>query len=97
LLIRFFSTDIVLLVPLHEITHPHFHGSTRRVPHITDEIVHIGAGGGNVSRLDGEKILPGFFAKAFFDYLDKSKQFHRLVVADIVEPVRCHTRPGIKN
>ena len=58
--------------------------SESNLPH---QVVHIGTGDQHLTGLDGEHIFVCFLSQALFKHFNKMTQFHRLIIADVVQTI----------
>src|SRR5271166_5386655 len=83
------SIDLaILLVPGDEAGNPLFNRCLRRKPQISAGGPNIGKAFQHVTGLDRQHLLPGGAASRLFNDRDELQQVFRLVIAEVVKPVR---------
>lgn len=80
---------IEIPVPIHKPFHANFDRRAGRVTRIARELGHIRVSVGNIAGLHRQQIFHSAFAEAILDDFDITREFDRLVIADVVDTVRC--------
>src|SRR5919106_2720513 len=82
------SPSVIFFVPIHKPGDADFNGGGRAVLYAGNQVLDIGIGIGHITGLERQQILSGLFPQTILQDLNEMQQMHRLVVADVVEPVR---------
>ena len=77
----------VVAIPGNKAADAFLDGCGGSEPDVAHEVIHIRIGGRNIAGLHRQKAFLRCFPKALLDHLDEMHQFHRVVVADVVELV----------
>ena len=81
--------DVVeLQVPVHEVFHALLDRCGRLVTDVLAQVLGVGPGVGHVAGLQGKQVFYCLAAEAFLQHFDITHQLHRLMIADVVEPIR---------
>ncbi len=54
---------------------------------VSNEVIDIGIGGWDISKLHGHQSFLGSFAESFFKATDEVIQLNRLIVANVIDPI----------
>ena len=78
------STAVVAAIPVYETTDANLDGCCRLVVKLFDEIANVGVGVRYIAGLERQEFLDRRLAQSLFQRGDVIHEFHRLVVADVV-------------
>ena len=83
------SAVVVLPVPIYEFLHAFFDRCAGPETDVALKRIDVSECGRNVTRLHGEHIFLRFATKRLLERLNQVHEFDRLIVADVVNAVRC--------
>src|SRR3569623_1574588 len=86
---------VILPVPRDEVRDAALDGGVGLESDVVHQRVEVGISGRHVPLLLRQHVLLGLLAEALFDDLDVTHQLHRLIVADVIEPIRRVAAGGV--
>lgn len=85
---------VELPIPLHETGNPHLDRCGWLKSDTPRQVFDIGIRRRHITGLNRQQLLLRLFPDRLFQYLDKTQQLNRLMIADIVDPGRAELVPG---
>ncbi len=89
------SDAIIMAIPIDETAHPFFNRRRRFESDLFHEIINIGVGGRNISRLDRDQPPLPFLAETSLQEIKKGEERHRTIISDIENPIGSGAGGGI--
>src|SRR2546422_332825 len=90
------SYSVVFSIPIYKTSNSLFDRSAGLKAGVANQVIHVRISRGDVSGLKGEELQLGLPTQFGLQDLDEPDEFHRIMIADVVDPVRGGACAGVR-